>query len=171
MKNKIIHKNTKKSKKMQKNVIIKGRYMRKIIILFILTIIVIAIVAFNYMGYKTDYNSIQKYNLEFEENFHKEIYGTDLTTIINRVINNNEKNNVEIGQDKKYINNGIDSINVDIKMTDIDAVYPMETIYNGAGGMEEFVKHYGNIKFTCTNIEYHKQTGKVSYLYFEQISK
>ena len=92
-----------------------------------------------------------------------------MTTIINKVINNNEKNNVEINQDKKYINNGTNSINIDIKMKDIDDVYSMETIYNG--GIEQFVQHYGNIKFKCTQINYHKKTGKVSYIYFEQITE
>lgn len=92
-----------------------------------------------------------------------------MTTIINKVINNNERNNVEIGQDKKYINNGTNSINIDIKIIDTNQVYTMETFYNG--GIEQFVANYGNIQFKCTNIEYHKTTGKVSYLYFEQISK
>lgn len=143
--------------------------MRKIIILLSIVITIIVIMAFNYTDYVTNYNNIQKYNLEFEENYQKEIYGIHLTTIINKVINNNEKNNVEINQDKKYINNGTNSINIDIKMKDIDDVYSMETIYNG--GIEQFVQHYGNIKFKCTQINYHKKTGKVSYIYFEQITE
>ena len=143
--------------------------MRKIIILLSIVIIIVVIVAFNYMGYVSEFNEIQKYNLEYEKNYQKEIYGIDLTTIINKVINNNEKNNVEIGQDKKYINNETNSINIDIKMLDIDEVFSMELIYNG--GIEQFVQYYGNIKFKCTQINYHKQTRKVSYLYFEQITK
>ena len=143
--------------------------MRKIIILLSIVITIIVIMAFNYTDYVTNYNIIQKYNLEFEENYQKEIYGIHLTTIINKVINNNEKNNVEINQDKKYINNGTNSINIDIKMKDIDDVYSMETISNG--GIEQFVQHYGYIKFKCTQINYHKKTGKVSYIYFEQITE
>ena len=143
--------------------------MKKIIILLSIVIIVIVLVAVNYINYKTDYKNIQKYNLEFEENYQKEIYGIDLTTIINKVINNNEKNNVEIGQDKRYINNGTNSINIDIWMTDTEEPYPMEMLYNG--GVENFVQYYGNIYFKCTKIEYHKETGKVSYLYFEQVSE
>ena len=143
--------------------------MKKFIILFSVVIIVIAIVAINYINYQKQYGDILKYNLDFEENYQKEIYGRDLTTIINRVINNNEKNNVEIGQDREYISNDTNSINIEIKMTDTDKVYSMETLYNG--GVERFVEYYGNIKFKCTNIEYHQKTGKVSYLYFEQISK
>jgi len=143
--------------------------MKKSIILFSAIIIVIAFVAINYMNYQKQYGDILKYNLEFEKNFQKEIYGRDLTTIINKVINNNEKNNVEIGQDKRYIKNDTNSINVEIKMTDTDTVYPMEMLYNG--GVEQFVEHYGNIQFKCTKIEYHKKTGRVSYLYFEQITE
>ena len=143
--------------------------MKKIIILLSVVIIIIAVVAFNYMSYQKEHNNTLKYNLQFEENYQKEIYGIDLTTIINKVINNNEKNNVEIGQYKKYEDNGTNSINIDIKMLDIDEVYSMETFYRG--GIEQFVQHYGNIKFKCTQIKYHKQTGKVSYLYFEQISQ
>ena len=143
--------------------------MKKTIILISAVIVVIAIVAINYMNYQKQYGDILKYNLVFEENYQKEIYGRDLTTIINRVINNNEKNNVEIGENKIYEDNGTNSINIEIKMTDTGETYSMETIYNG--GIEQFVQYYGNIKFKCTEIKYHKATGKVSYLYFEQISE
>lgn len=143
--------------------------MKKIIILISFVVIVIAVVSINYMSYQKEHNNTLKYNLEFEENYQKEIYGIHLTTIINKVINNNEKNNVEIGQDNKYINNYTDSINIDIMITDTNKIYSMETFYNG--GVEKFVDNYGDIKFKCTKIEYHKKTGKVSYLYFEQISK
>ena len=143
--------------------------MKKFIILFSIILIIVAVVTINYKEFQREKNSVTAYNLEFEKNFQKEILGLDLTTIINKVINNNEKNNVEIGQDKKYINNGINSINIDIWMTDTEETYPMEMIYNG--GVEEFVQYYGNIYFKCTKIEYHKETGKVSYIYFEQISE
>ncbi len=143
--------------------------MKKIAILLAVIIIIIATVWFNFMNYKVNSNNTARENLEFESLYQKEIYGIDLTTVINKVINNNEKNNVEIGQDKKYINNNTNSINIDIKMTDTDKTYQMETLYNG--GIENFVEYYGNIQFKCTKIEYHKSTGKVKYLYFEQISQ
>ena len=143
--------------------------MKRFIVLISIVIIVVVLVSFNYMSFKQEQNKILKYNLEFEKYNQKEIYGTDLTTIINRVININEKNNVEIGNDKRYVNNKNNSISIDIKMTDIEQVYAMEPIYYR--GIEEFVQHYGNIQFKCTKIEYHKATGKVSYLYFEQISE
>lgn len=143
--------------------------MRKFIILFSIILIIVALVTINYKEFKREKNSVIAYNLEFEKNLQKEILGLDLTTIINKVINNNEKNNVEIGQDKRYINNETNSINIDIWMTDTEETYTMEMLYNG--GVENFVQYYGNIYFKCTKIEYHKETGKVSYLYFEQVSE
>ena len=143
--------------------------MKKIIILFSIILIIVALVTINYKEFKREKNGVIAYNLEFEKNLKKEILGLDLTTIINKVINNNEKNNVEIGQDKRYINNGTNSINIDIWMTDTKETYSMEMLYNG--GVENFVQYYGNIYFKCTKIDYHKQTGKVSYLYFEQVSE
>ena len=134
--------------------------MKKIIIFCSIVLVIIATVWFNYMNYKSNYNSTLKENLEFEKLYQKEIYGTDLTTIINKVINSNEQNNVEINE-KKYINNDKNSINVDIKMVDIDSIYSMETLYNG--GMEKFIEYYGNIQFKCTQIEYHKSKKKLTF--------
>ena len=58
---------------------------------------------------------------------------------------------------------------MDIKFIDNDTIYNIETIYNS--GIENFVKNYNTIQFKCTNIQYHEQTHKVKYLFFEQISK
>ena len=143
--------------------------MKKFIVLFSIVIIIVAVVAFNYINYTNNQNEVKRYNLELGKNYQKEIYGIDLTTTINKVINNNEKTNVEKNQQGRYINNNSDSINIDIKMIDLDRVFTMEELYNG--GMEQFVQYYGNIQFKCTKIEYHKKTGKISYMYYEQITK
>ena len=92
--------------------------MKKFIILCSIIIAVVATVWFNYNNYKINYNRTLSENFEYEEIYQKEIYGTGLTTVINKVINNNEKNNVEKSNDKKYINNNTNSISVEIKMLD-----------------------------------------------------
>ena len=52
-------------------------------------------------------------------------------------------------------------------MQDNETTYKMETIHNV--GTEQFVQYYGNIKFKCSKIEYHKNTGKIKYMLFEQL--
>ena len=43
----------------------------------------------------------------------------------------------------------------------------MEALYSG--GMDKFVQYYGEIKFKCTKLEYHKTTSRVKYMLFEQL--
>ncbi len=45
----------------------------------------------------------------------------------------------------------------------------MIRIFNG--GISTFTQYYGNIKFKCTNIDYHKKTGRIKYMLFEQTTK
>ena len=74
----------------------------------------------------------------------------------------------ETDDNGNYINNESNSINIDIKFMDNDQTYRMETLYNN--GIDEFMQYYNNIKFKCMQIDYHKSTGNVSYMYIEQIS-
>ena len=143
--------------------------MKKIFIFFAIVIIIICIIFGLYINYKANYNRAKKQNLEFEKYYKKEIYGTDLATIINRAINSNQKNEVQKNNKGIYQNNDKNSINIEIKMIDNDSTYKMETIYNG--GIQNFVKYYNDIKFKCMKIEYHKNTKKVKYMFFEQITQ
>lgn len=142
--------------------------MKKIIIFFAIIIIIICGISYLYLNYKANYNISKKANLEFENYLNEEITGTDLASVINRVVDNNTKNEVEKNNKGIYLNNEKDSINIEIKMMDNDSIYQMETIYNG--GIENFVKYYGKIKFKCIDIKYHNSTNKVRYMLFEQIT-
>ena len=142
--------------------------MKKIAIFFIITIIIICGISYLYLNFKVEYNMSKKANLEFEKYLNLEIYGTDLSTVINRAIDNNEKNEVEKNNKGIYLNNDKNSINIEVKMIDNDSIYQMETFYKN--GMQNFLNYYGNIKFKCTDIKYHKTTNKVKYMFFEQIT-
>ena len=52
-------------------------------------------------------------------------------------------------------------------MTDNEETYRAEIFYNN--GIDQFMEFYSDIKFKCSKIEYHEKTGKIKYLYFEQI--
>lgn len=143
--------------------------MKKIAIFLAVIIIIICGISFLYLNYKAEYNMSKKANMEFEKYLNVEVYGVDLATIINRAVDNNQRNEVERNNKGIYLSNDKNSINIEIKMIDDDSVYQMETIYNG--GIQNFINYYSNIKFKCVQINYHSSTNKVRYLLFEQISE
>ena len=143
--------------------------MKKIALFFLVIVIIIVGMSYLYLNYKITYNETKKENLQFESYYEKEIYGAELTTIINKAIDSNEYNEVLKDKKGKYIDNGKNSINIQIKMLDSEKTYNMETFYGG--GMDKFVQYYNEIKFKCTKLEYHKETKKVKYLLFEQVTE
>ena len=142
--------------------------MKKILIFSVIVLIIVAIVGVRYISYKNEYNIIQSYNAEFEEYKDKEAYGLNVATMINKAVDKNTKNKIDKDENGNFIQNNDNSIEIEIYMTDNETTYKMETIYNA--GIEQFIQYYGNIKFKCSKIEYHKNTGKIKYLLFEQIS-
>lgn len=142
--------------------------MKKVIIFLVGIGIIVAIVSYVYFNYRIMTNEAKRENMQYENLYEKEIYGTELATLINKVVDDNIKNEVEKEDNGLYKDNGKNSIRVDIQFTDDDRIHTLEEIYNG--GTEVFVQYYNQIKFKCTKIEYHEQTGRVRYLYFEQIA-
>lgn len=143
--------------------------MKKILLFFIIVIVIVAIIAGMYMNYKMNFNISKKENLEYEYYTDKQITGTELATLINKAINNNENNGVQKNENGGYINNDENSINIEIEFSDNEKVYSMESIYNGS--ITTFVEYYSNIDFECTQVEYHKKTNKIKYIYFKQVDK
>jgi ABC-type Na+ efflux pump permease subunit len=129
--------------------------------------IIICVISLQLINIKSEKQEVKRYNKTYEEYLDKEIKGTDVATIIGKVVNQNEKNNVKKDEKGYYINNQNDSIQIDLKMITVKKTYPMEEIYNSK--IATFVQHFDNIRFKCTKIEYHKATGKVSKLIFEEL--
>lgn len=140
--------------------------MRKISIFLVIVLTIVAAIGFKYMSYKNEYNAIQKENKEFEEYKDKEVYGLEVGTMINKAVDKNTKNKIEKDNNGNFIQNDKNSIEIEIYITDNKTTYKMETIYNA--GTEQFVQYYGNIKFKCSKIEYHENTGRIKYMLFEQ---
>lgn len=139
-------------------------------ILYLLTIVIIivTIIISKYYQLKDTKVAINKYNQGFEKYTQNEIFGTDVTTVINQAVNNNEKFYIKKDEKNNYIQDDTNSIKIDIKINDLkeDTIYNMETLYYG--GMNDFVRYYGQIKFKCLKKEYH-ENGKIKYILFEQI--
>lgn len=141
--------------------------MKKFLIFFVIVIVIVSIVAIRYSSYKVEHDTIMKENAEFEQYKDKEIYGLDIATIINKVMDKNIKNEVSKNDKGMFIENDTNSIKMEIYMTDNEQTYRAETFYNN--GIEQFMEFYRDIKFKCSKIEYHEKTNKIKYLYFEQI--
>lgn len=141
--------------------------MKKLFIFLAIVVIIVVIVGFKYVSYKTEYNIIQKENSEYEQYKDKELNGLDVATMINKAVDKNTKNGIKQDENGFFIQNDENSIEVEIYMNDNETTYKMETIYNN--GTEQFVQYYGNIQFKCSKIEYHSKTGKIKYILFEQV--
>lgn len=143
--------------------------MKKIIIFLFIVIAIVATISYVYLDYVAKYNQAQKENIRFEVHKDDEIEGTELTTLINKAMNSNIQNDIPKDEKGKYIDNGNNSINIDIKFTDKDVIYNMEKIYNA--GMNNFLSYYRYVKFKCNEIQYHNTTGMIKYIQFEQIAE
>lgn len=142
---------------------------KQITIIFVIFLIIISITISYITRMQNQKIEIKKYNSWYEEYLGKEIYGTEVATIINKAIESNKKNNVLKDEKNLYIENDKDSIKIELKMITIEKIYQMETIYNN--DINNFVKHFNIIIFKCSDIQYHQSTGKISKIIFEQIEE
>ena len=90
----------------------------------VVTIILLAF-TIKYLDYKETYNDIKKYNIEYEMYLNKLITGRELTTVINKAVDNNEKNKVSKDKNGFYLDDNENSINIDVKILDNDTIYKM----------------------------------------------
>lgn len=143
--------------------------MKKIgMVIITIVVIVVSTIVYVIYNYNTSTNNAQRKNAEYVNYLDKEVTGAEIATLINKAVDNNKANKVETDKNGNYINNNKNSINIDIKFLDNDETYRMEKIYKN--GTDTFMQYYNSIKFKCMNIEYHKKTGQVSYMYIEQTS-
>ena len=144
---------------------------KNLIILISILLIICAFVVYFVINYRNMQMQAQINNKEYNTYKDKTIVGTTLVSIINKTVDNNEKNNIEKDNSNVYVENEDNSIRIYIYVLDedgkrIETPYTMEQIYNK--GSDSFIKLYGTSNFTCTNIDYHSKTGNVKSLTFEQ---
>lgn len=140
-----------------------------IIILIVLTIIVISPLVLIFMQYRAERIEVRKFNREYEEYREKTVYGTNIGSLINFAVDNNEK--YEIAKDDKgnYIDDDKYYMTVEIKLLSLDneyktITYAMETIVSL--GTDRFVKNFNVSEFKCTDISYNSY-GRIRKLTFE----
>ena len=143
--------------------------MKKTVISIICIVIAISsIIIAKLYEYKDYYIEIKKYNTKYEKYINNDIRGRDIASVINLAVDNNENERIKKDENGKYIQNNENSMNIEIKITEFEneQIYTMETLYNG--GIEQFVKYYGQIPFKASKVEYNENK-KIKYILFEQI--
>ena len=135
--------------------------------IFVILLIFLAMIICIYMNYKeliANQNQAQKFNADFEFYTKQPVLGTDITTIINKAIDNNEKYKISKDENGEYIANGQNSIKIYVHMLINETTYPMEKLKDT--GLNEFTKYFGEVEFECTDVKYHKSTGQIAELIF-----
>ena len=102
--------------------------MKKFMIFLIGIGIIVTIIAGIYLKCRMLINEAKRENSQYEQCYQKEIYGTDLATLINKVVDSNIQNEVAKDENGLYIDNGKNSIRMDIKFTDDDCINTLEEI-------------------------------------------
>ncbi len=142
---------------------------KPLIVLITIFIVVIIIVTVIINTKQDDLKAIKQFNDSFEQYIGKQIYGTEVTTVIGKAIKNNENYNIPKDEKDFYINDNKYCIKVELNMITVEKTYQMEQLYKA--GLTEFVKNFNVITFVCTNIEYHNQTGRISKIVFTQLEE
>lgn len=137
---------------------------KTIFVILLLFLVIIVCVYMNYKQALVAQNQAIKFNSEFEFYNKKSILGTDITTLINKAIDNNEKYNIPKDEQGGYIADDKNSIKIYVYMLINDTTYPMETL--NKRGLQEFTRYFGEVEFECTAVKYHEATGKIAEMTF-----
>jgi len=138
-------------------------------LLFILIALGITIIALAgiLVNRKFAENEARKPNLEYEYILEKEMYGTDVVTIINKAMNSNKKYEIDKDENGNYINDNRYSIQVEVAFIGMEENFTMEKIC--MVGIEDFMRAFNVSKFKCTNKEYHEETKRLSKIVLQEI--
>jgi len=142
---------------------------KSILTVIILMLIVLGLAVYFVFNSRIASNVAAEENRYYQQLLNKEITGTELSSVINKVIDTNKKNELSLDDKKLYIENDSNSIIIEIvfKYEEGTKTIRGEKIYNGE--VKNFISFYGNIKFKCTKLDYHELTKKVKKIYVEEI--
>lgn len=141
---------------------------KTIIYIFSLVTIICAIITGNLYSSKDYLVQIKSFNTKYEKYIKSDVIGIDVASVINQAVDDNENERIKKDENGKYIQNNQNSINIEVMITEFEdeQIYAMETLYNG--GMNQFVRYYGQIKFKASRVEYNENK-RMKYILFEQI--
>lgn len=138
---------------------------KSLYIIIILFIIILGFTLLFMINLQNTYKKIQKENYIYEKCLNKEVMGTEVASLINKAVDNNEKYNIGKDENENYVDDNEYCIKIYVKLQTNGKYFNMESIYNN--NVAEFVKNFNLENFKCTKITYHDSTKRVSKVYFE----
>lgn len=142
--------------------------MKKTITILICIFLVIIISIYTYyQSRQNEVASVNKFNYQYEQYFDKEIYGTEVATLINKAIDNNVKYDIAKSENDKYIEDEKYCLKIIIKFKDVNTMYDMESI--DKAGIEGFIMNFSKSIFKITDYKYNKETNRIGKLVIEEI--
>lgn len=141
--------------------------MKKNIIYIVIALIIIIVpIMIIVSNYKQTQNEINKFNLIYEKYKTGKYYGSEIGSIINNAINNNEKNEIEKDENGFYIDDDKYCIKILIQLKSDEELktYEMENLEKL--GIDRFVKNFNLEQFECSEITYNS-VGRINKIVFK----
>lgn len=139
------------------------------IVIALFCLISLLVILYNYNNLNSKQKEIISFNNKYLEFNKDEVKGLDITTVMNRAINDNEKNNIQRNENEEFIENEENSIKIFLKMKIDGKTYSMEAFEKR--GMDEFAQYFGGVVFKCIDVTYHKNSGRIATMTFEALQE
>jgi uncharacterized protein YxeA len=142
--------------------------MKKIFICLIAIFIIILSIVFNwYTNNVQASKEIATFNSTLEQFTKANITGVEVTTVINKALDNNEQYNIKKNSDNIYESDEKYSLKIYVKLTEDGEYFPMEALEQI--GISGFTKAYSSAIFKTTKTE-KNENGRISKIYFEIVN-
>ena len=139
--------------------------MKKFFLVIVIIVIAIsAVVFFEYKEYQTKKREIESFNAQYEMYNKEDINGLDVISVINKATSNNEKYEIPKDENGIYLLDEEYSIEIFVVLELDELTLNMEKIISS--DITNFVRHFGEIDFKCSEITYHEKTGRVATMTF-----
>lgn len=111
---------------------------KTLLVICIIFLIIMLVLFWNFRQIQTENRAIKKFNYDYEFYNREGLCGIDITTVINKAIDNNEKYEVKKDENGYYIPDEENSINIEVTLINNEKTYKMERIKEV--GLESFVE-------------------------------
>ncbi len=143
--------------------------MKKFILIIILLITITALIGFGIIQYRTNILQAQERNQMYESYQGIDFLGTQLISLINKTIDDNQKLGIPKDENGKYLSDDENCIRIKIKFIYKDDIKEIDMEDIASGGTNSFVERYSTATFRCAEIEYHEGSNNVKQITFEEI--